>query len=149
MTGENFANIVANMTADQQANAFGAVIATVIALGILIAIFVIILFFAIYIYISIALMSLAKKTKTKHAWMAWIPVLNFYLMTQIAKQSGLWTLILLAIWVPCGGLAIVAVGVWMFWIIAKKRKFPGWFSLLLLVPIVNLVILGIMAWKKK
>lgn len=149
ITGQHFVNLVANMTGDQQANAFGAVIATLIAVGIIIAIFMIIFLIAVYIYTSIALMTIAKKTKTKHAWMAWIPLLNFYLLTQMAKQNGLWTLILLACWIPFGMIAIAAVAIWMFWIIAEKRKLPGWFSLLLLIPIVNLIILGIMAWKKK
>lgn len=144
MTTENFVNIFNSTTGKET-----AIISAIVALGVIVIIFMILIFLALYIYISIALMSLAKKTKTKHAWMAWIPILNFYLITQIAKQNGLWTLILLAWFIPLGTIAVIAIGVWMFWMIAERRKLPGWFSLLLLIPIVNLVILGIMAWKKR
>jgi hypothetical protein len=81
--------------------------------------------------------------------MAWIPIANLYLVTQMAKLNGLWTLILLAWFIPAvGGLIVAGVGIWMFWRIAERIKMPGWTSLLLIVPIVNLIILGIYAWKK-
>jgi hypothetical protein len=130
-------------------NKQAAMISAIVSLGIAFIILMLILCLALYIYVSIALMTIAKKTKTKNAWMAWIPILNFYLMTQIAKQSGWWTLILLVWFIPLGVIAVIAVGIWMFWLIAERRKFPGWFSLLLLIPIVNLIILGVMAWGKK
>jgi hypothetical protein len=102
-----------------------------------------------YIFAAFALMAIAKKTKTKNSWMAWIPIANLYLVTQMAKLNGLWTLILLAWFVPAvGGLIVAGVGIWMFWRIAERIKMPGWTSLLLIVPIVNLIVLGIYAWKK-
>ncbi|MGM5483956.1 MAG: hypothetical protein ACQER9_03505 [Nanobdellota archaeon] len=55
----------------------------------LIALFLIL---AIYIFTSWALMSIASKTKTENKWMAWIPILNVYLMTQIGKQHWGWAL---------------------------------------------------------
>lgn len=107
------------------------------------------IFFAVYIYSAIALMAIAKKTKTKNGWLAFIPIANFYLITQMAGENGWWTLILLAVFIPgIGGLAVFGVGVWFFWLIAEKIKFPGWTSLLLLIPVVNLVMLGVWAWKK-
>jgi len=126
-----------------------AMVSALVSLGIAFVIFMILLCLAVYIYVAFALMTIAKKTNTKNRWMAWIPILNFYLITQIAKQSGWWTLILLASFISFGGIAILAVAIWMFWLIAERRKLPGWFSLLLIIPIVNLVILGVIAWKKK
>lgn len=109
-----------------------------------IAIFI---FLAVYIYSAIAIMTIAKKTKTKDGWMAFIPILNIYLLTQMAGQNGLLTLIILADLV-LGGLATTVLTIWMFWLIAEKIKYPGWMSLLLLIPIVNLIILGVFAWRK-
>ncbi len=104
-------------------------------------------FAAIYVFVALALMGIAKKTKTDNAWMAWIPVLNFYLVTQMAGVSGWWTLAILFPIVPwLGQLALTIVGIWMFWRIAERIKFPGWTSLLMLIPIVNLIVLGIYAW---
>lgn len=101
-----------------------------------------------YIYSSLALMAIAKKTKTENAWLAWVPIGNLYLVTQIARQNGLWTLMVLAAFIPfIGGIAFGAVYIWLFWQIAEKIKMPGWTSLLLIIPLVNLVILGLYAWK--
>jgi len=108
------------------------------------------IFLAIYIYAAIALMCIAKKTKTSNRWLAFIPIANFYLVTQMAKQSGWWTLILLAGFIPMiGSLVVGVVGIWMFWMIAEKIKFPGWTSILLIIPVVNLIMLGVWAWAKK
>lgn len=120
-------------------------------LGLIVAggIIVAIVSLAIYVYTSLALMTIAKKTKTKNGWLAWIPIANFYLLTQIARVNPWWTLILLAFFIPMiGSLVVMVAGIWMFWRIAELRKFPGWVSLLLILPLVNLVVLGILAWGK-
>ena len=119
--------------------------------GFIVAFFVVFLigFLAVYIYTALALMAIAKKTKTQNSWMAWIPIANYYLITQMAGLSGLWTLILLAVLIPnLGGLVVMGITIWMFWRIAQDIDMPGWTSLLLLIPVLNLVILGIYAWKK-
>ncbi|HKZ33783.1 MAG TPA: hypothetical protein VJ142_00900 [Candidatus Nanoarchaeia archaeon] len=102
----------------------------------------------LYVYVALALMRIAKKTGTKNEWFAFIPIANFYLLTQMAKKSGHWTWALLLGFLPFGGLFVAAVGIWLFWLVAERIKFPGWISLLLIVPFVNLVVLGILAWKK-
>lgn len=109
-----------------------------------------VLLLAFYIYVSLALMTIAKKTKTDNAWLAWIPIANYYLITQVAKVSGLWTLALLLTFIPgIGGLALLGVSVWLFWRISERRNFPGWLSLLMIVPVVNLIVIGVLAWGKK
>jgi hypothetical protein len=123
----------------------GAFVALLLGLGAMAFVVVAVL----YVYISWTVMTIANKTKTKNSWLAWIPIANFYLLTQIANVSGLWTLALLLSFIPvAGGLAVAGVSIWLFWRIAERRKFPGWISLLLLVPGVNLVVLGIIAWAK-
>lgn len=110
---------------------------------------VLILGLALYVYSAVALMFIAKKTKTKNGWLAFIPIANFYLMTQMADKPAWWTLAILLGFIPfVGGLAVTAVGIYLFWVIAEKIHKPGWWSLLLLIPVVNLVIMGIMAWGK-
>lgn len=126
----------------------GLVGGSLIALGLAVLLFVMLLSLALYIYAAIAIMTIAKKTKTKNRWLAFIPIANIYLLTQMAGKSGWLTLLVLADFM-LGGLATTALVIWMFWIIAKKIKYPEWMSLLLLVPVVNLVVLGIFAWHKK
>lgn len=104
----------------------------------------------VYIYMAIALMAIAKKTKTPNGWLAFIPIANIYLMTQIGKVSGWWTPGILAGFIPLiGSLAIAALMVYLWWLIAEKVGKPGWWGILMLIPIVNLILIGILAWGKK
>ncbi len=103
---------------------------------------------AVYIYMALALMTIAKKTKTPNGWLAWIPIANLYLMTQIAGVPAWTMLAFLLVIIPfIGGLAFMAVYIWWWWKIAEVRKKEGWLSILMIIPIVNLIIIGIIAWK--
>lgn len=105
---------------------------------------------ALYVYWALALMKIAKKTNTDKPWLAWIPIANLYLMTQIAGVP--WWTMLLVIFLPIipilGYLAAISITVWWFWKIAEVRGKPGWWGILMIIPIVNLIILGILAWGK-
>ena len=92
-----------------------------------------------------------KRTNTKDPWLAWIPIANIYLATQIAKVSGWFTLAILLPFIPViGSIASIAILAWIWWKIAEIRKRPGWWGILIaLIPIVNLVLIGILAWDKK
>lgn len=113
--------------------------------------FIILLLIVVYIYCALVLMTIAKKTKTKDAWLAWIPIANVYLMTQIANVSGWWTLGILFVFVPfIGKLALVALMACLWWKIAEARKRPGWWGIVIaIVPLVNLVLMGFLAWDDK
>ncbi len=104
----------------------------------------------IYIYTALALYAIAKRTKTKNPWLAWIPFANIYLMTQIAKVPW-WTIFFLCFsFIPWFGPAVVTVfTVVLWWRIAEVRKRPGWWGLLMVIPIANFVFMGILAWAKK
>ena len=111
--------------------------------------FALIIGIAIYIYFAFALMAIAKKTKTPNGWLAFIPIANIYLMTQIAKLPGWYTLGILAIIIPViGGIAFMVLFVYFWWKIAEEIGKPAWWGILMIIPIVNLVMVGIMAWGK-
>ena len=103
-------------------------------------VFVFIAAIAYYIVAAFGIMKLAKKFNIPNPWMAWIPILNIWLLLQIAGLQWWWLLIILF-----GGLipvigtiisALVAIYIWM--LIAKKAGKDQWFALLMLIPIVNL-----------
>ena len=122
------------------------VLAALAGIGIVVAVIGI----AVYIYAAFALMAIAKRTGTKNGWLAFIPIANIYLMTQIAKLPAWYTFaVLLAIIPIVGGLAATAAIIYIWWKIAEAIQKPGWWSLLMLIPVVNLVIMGVMAWGKK
>lgn len=114
--------------------------------GFLMMIFILIL--AVYIYTSLAFYYIAKKTKNDKPWLAWIPVANLYLMTQIAGVP--WWTMLIALFAPLipfiGIFVALAIYVWWMWKICDVRNKPGWWGLLFLVPLLNLIILGVLAW---
>lgn len=103
--------------------------------------FVILIFFAIfYVYIALALQTIAKKTNTENAWWAWIPILNILLMLNIAKKPLWWIVLFL---IPLVSL-VMSIIVWMA--IAEARGKPNWWGILLIVPLLGLVVPGYLAW---
>lgn len=95
---------------------------------------------AVYIYMALALQTIAVKTNTANAWLAWVPIANAILMLQIAKKP-LWWIILFAI--PIVNIVIVIM-VWMG--VAEARQKPNWWGILAIVPLVNMVVPGYLAW---
>ncbi len=113
--------------------------AGVAALGAFLMVFLVI-GLAAYVYMSLALQTIAKKTNTENAWLAWIPIVNIILMLNIAKKP-LWWIILF--FVPLVNI-VIAILVWMG--IAEARNKPNWWGILMIVPVVNLIVPGYLAW---
>lgn len=93
----------------------------------------------LYVYFAAMLMIIARKTNTPNAGLAWIPILNLYLMCQIARKPGWWMLLL---FIPLLNL-IFFVLLWMA--IAEVRGKPSWIGLLAIVPIVGLLVPAMLA----
>lgn len=97
---------------------------------------------AFYAYLAICLMLVAKKTATSGGWMAWVPLLNIFLMCKVAGKSGLWIILLLLPFVN-----IIAI-ILLWAAIAERLGKPAWWGILMLIPIANLIIMGILAFSK-
>ncbi|MEN7982687.1 MAG: hypothetical protein ABFQ65_04540 [Nanoarchaeota archaeon] len=137
-------------------------------LGLMIGMVVFFLLIAIglYVYSALALMAIAKRTNTKRAWLAWIPYANIYLVSKIAKKH--WWPILLLILITIFSffpenmilniielISTVIFAVFMiiwWWKICQRRGKPGWWALIVIIPLVGgiwaLILLGILAWGK-
>jgi hypothetical protein len=110
-------------------------------------------FIVIYLYVSFALMTMAKKMKEEKPWLAFIPVANLYLMSKMAKMHWWPAVLIIFAFIPIiGQLLSIVVSVfaiiWM-WKIFEHFKRPGWWSVLQVIPLVNLVylvLLGKVAW---
>jgi len=126
----------------------GGAIASLIVVGIFLAI---ILSVAFYVYFALAWMTIAKKMKYKHPWLAWIPIANCAMILQIGGFHWAWIFLFL---VPIvGWIALFVMFVIATWRIFEKRKYPGWYSLSLVIPkvggILYLIVIGFVAWNKK
>lgn len=94
----------------------------------------------VYVYISLALMTIASKTNTPNGWLAWIPIVNIILMLNIAQKPVWWIILLL---IPLVNI-VIAILVWMG--IAEARHKPNWWGILMIVPVVGLIVPGYLAW---
>ena len=136
-------------------------------LGLLI--FVMVLSLLIWFYIAFALMKIAKKTNTPRGWFAFIPYLNLYLMSRIAKMRWWPVLLIVAYFVFSSliylggfigiiGMILGTIAIWILivyvfiwqWKIFEAVERPGWWILLVLIPVagpfIYLVVLGMAAW---
>jgi hypothetical protein len=95
---------------------------------------------AFYVYVALALMTIAKKTNTPNAWLAWIPIINVILMLNIAKKPLWWFILCL---IPLVNIVIFII-LWMA--IAEARGKPSWWGILIIIPLVNLIVPGYLAW---
>jgi len=137
-----------NMTSPQNFWVGGALPTFVIALGIAL---VIVLVVAVYVYHSLAWYKIGKKLNYKRSWLAWVPVANVAMWLQMGGFHWAWVFLIL---IPIlGWIALLILSVISMWKIFEKRRYPGWFSLSLVLPqvggILYLVVIGIVAWKKK
>ena len=112
---------------------------------------------AIYVYSSLAWMTIAKKLRYRYPWLAWIPFANSAMILQLGGFNWAWAFLWLVPilgWIAIGILLVIS-----FWRIFEKRNYPGWLALvplLSLVPMTEgiagiafLIILGFVAWKDR
>lgn len=102
---------------------------------------------AMYVYTSLALMNIAKKLEEENAWFAWVPILNMALLLKMGMQNP-W-LILLVLIPGLGALIVAILSIIATMKICERRGYDKLLGLLSLVPVANLVLLGILAWGKK
>jgi hypothetical protein len=102
--------------------------------------FVVVFGLGCYVYMALALQTIATKTGTANEWLAWIPIANLFLMLSVAKKPMWWFILFL---IPLVNL-VMAIMVWMA--VAEARGKPNWWGILMIVPLVNLVVPGYLAW---
>ena len=124
------------------------------ALGAIMLVFAFVLLVAVYIYTSLAMMTVARKLKAKPEWLAWVPIANLFLMAKMAKKDWWPVLLLIGALIPgIGMLFLIAFGVfyiiWL-WKICEMRHKPGWLAVLIIVPFIGgiwgLILWGLLAW---
>ncbi|GBE20209.1 MAG TPA: hypothetical protein ENG87_02620 [Candidatus Pacearchaeota archaeon] len=132
-------------TAEIMQSLYGTGILT--GLGAIMLVFVI----ASYIYSSLAWMAIARKLKYKRPWIAWIPIANGAMILQLGEFHWAWIFLIL---IPVlGWIALIVLIIIATWRIFEKKKYPGWFSLSMLLPqiggVLYLIVIGFVAWKDR
>lgn len=126
-------------------------VALAAALGILLFLAVTLM---IYLYFSFAYFAIGKKAKLKSPGLAWIPLFGPLIIAYKTSRMPWWPwLLIIGYLIPFvnvfAGLAFAIFTIVWHWKMFEKIGRPGWWSILILIPIVNLVIIGIAAWSKK
>lgn len=122
----------------------------------LIAGFIVIIFvlaIAMWIYTSLAFMAIAKKAKQSSPGLAWIPGIGPNIIAFRAAQMHWWPwLLIIGFFIPflniLATIAFTVFSVIWQWKLFEKIDKPGYWSILCLIPIVNLILYGIAAWGK-
>ena len=115
--------------------------------GGMMAIISVVLGLGMYIYTSLALMTIAKRLNYENGWFAWIPILNIVLIFKMGDMNPL--LVLLMLIPGLGGLALAIIAIIALMNICEKRGYDRLLGLLTIIPLANLVLLAMLAWGKK
>ncbi len=113
----------------------------------------VILSLAVWVYMSFAYMKIAKKNKQKIPGLAWIPFIGPLIIAYKASKMHWWPwLLFIGYIIPIvNTFAMLILGIFgiiWHWKMFKAIKKPEWFAILMLIPVVNLITIGIAAWKK-
>ena len=92
-----------------------------------------------YVYFAYMLMKMADRLGVENSWFAFIPFLNYWLMTQMAGRDSTFFIILLISAFCCPIVTIVMV-ILLFMDIARNLGFEEWWGILMIVPIFNLYV---------
>jgi hypothetical protein len=115
----------------------------------LMMVFIVPIVLILYIYTALCLQAIANKTGTSSAWRAWIPIANLFLMCDIGGVSYLWLLVLLLSFVPLLGMAVDIFFICYIWYnIAQARGKPAWLGILMLLPVINFIVMGYLAFSR-
>lgn len=95
-----------------------------------------------YAYFSLCFQMIAKRTGTPNGWLAWIPVVNIILLLQIAQKPLWWVILFL---IPFVNLI---VSIMVFMEIAKRCGKPEWVGVLMIVPGIQIIVPGYLAFSK-
>lgn len=103
-----------------------------------------------YIYFSLCLYKIAGKLDVSAAWTAWVPLVQIWTIVAAAGKPWWWLLILvLSAIIPFAGPIISGIVSIYLWVcITENLGRNKWLGLLMIVPLVNLVWPGILAFSR-
>jgi hypothetical protein len=96
---------------------------------------VLLVLLAIYLVLVTPAYLIGQRRGLRHAWAAFIPLLGVWIVLfEAIGKSGWYSLL---VFIPYAGP--IAVCIWTAWELPRKHARSGWWTLALLVPLVNVV----------
>ena len=90
---------------------------------------------AFYFLETLPLFLIAQKSEHPYAWLAWVPIANFWLMCDLADVPIIW-LIAIIVFFPVLPLALII----LWWRISESTNKPGWLGLFMVIPVVSIFV---------
>ncbi len=100
-------------------------------------------FLGIYLYFSLCLYLIAGKLNVTAAWTAFVPLIQVWPLLGSAGKPCWWVILL------CIPLVNAIVGVYLWMCISENMGKNKMLGLLALVPVANLILMGMLAFTKK
>jgi hypothetical protein len=97
---------------------------------------------ATYAYFAFSIQIIANKTGTPNGWMAWVPILNAVLLCNIGDKPIWWVLLM---FIPLVNF-VITVMLWMA--VSEARQKSPWLGILMILPFLNLIIPGYLAFSE-
>jgi len=106
---------------------------------------ILVVLLAVYIFMAVCLMKIAKKTNTPNGWFAWIPILNVVLMLQIAKKPVWWIILL---FIPVVNMIWIVLQILVWMAISRECGKEEWLGILIIIPVANIIVPAYLAFSK-
>jgi tetratricopeptide (TPR) repeat protein len=97
---------------------------------------------ASYVYGALCLFLIAKKRDVAYPWTAWIPLVQVWPFVGSAGKPAWWIILL---FIP---LVNIIISIYLWICITKYLGRNKWLGLLMILPLINFVFLGILAFSK-
>ena len=109
----------------------------------------VVILFLLFVYTAICLYLIAKKTNHGPLWFAWVPIVSLFLTCKIAEVSYFWMLLSLTSVLPyVGPFGALAFSSFVWYRIAVVLKQPAWVRVFAVIPGVNFIAIGYLAFSK-
>ncbi len=96
-----------------------------------------------YVLSAWLLYRIGKKLGYENCWYAWVPILNYWMMTELAGKDTTW-FIIMVVFMFCCGIVTFVMMIMLFMEIAERCGKERWWGILIIIPIVNFVIMYIL-----
>jgi Family of unknown function (DUF5684) len=99
------------------------------------------IFIVIYVFVSVSLYRIACRLSVPYPWMAVIPIAREWLIIKMVGRSWKWFVLIL---IPLLNIVIA----WLVWgDVARKLNRSVWYGRLMILPLFNILLIGVLAYE--
>ena len=97
----------------------------------------------IFLYVAFCLQAMAKKKGMRRPWLAWIPLVQAWVVCKLAGRGIVWTILL---FVPIVDIVFLVI---VFLKLSRAFGYNRFLGLLMFVPLANYVLLWVFAFGER